>query len=323
MRSPICVLLGCALAAVADAPAAAPAPRHGLAMAYDRGAGRVLLFGGVDHFAKPSVQYADTWAWDGRAWAEIGRTGPSARIWSAMAYDVRSGRVLLFGGFDGERTLNDSWRWEVDHWLPLQPAHSPPARWHFAMAYDEARRQVLLFGGVNHIGKPAVYGDTWIWDGADWKQAANQGPSPRFGHAMAYDPSRRTVVLFGGRDKDQKPLGETWEWDGAAWRQIRIQGPSPRLLHGMAFDQRRRALLVFGGWDASESATGYLSDAWELKGARWKRLAAPGLPGSRAHFMVNDVRRKRIVLFGGYTPAEALGTTWEWDGATWRRCATR
>jgi hypothetical protein len=90
------------------------------------------------------------------------------------------------------------------------------------------------------------------------------------------------------------------------------------VLHGLAFD-RSRALVLFGGWDTSESPGGYLSDVWELKGSRWRQLPERGLPGSRAHFMVSEKRRRRIVLFGGYTATEVLGATWEWDGATWRR----
>lgn len=174
----------------------APAPRHGVAMAYDRATGRVLLFGGVDHIAKPSIRYGDTWAWDGRGWEELSRSGPSARIWPAMVYDGGNGGLLLFGGFDGERRLNDSWHWDGHQWVPLHPAHSPPARWHFTMAFDEARRRVVLFGGVNHIGNVTAYGDTWIWDGTDWKQVSNQGPSPRFGHAIACEDGKPQTIAF-------------------------------------------------------------------------------------------------------------------------------
>lgn len=289
-------------------------------MAFDPSSRRVSVFGGVDHLAKPSVRYADTWAWDGKTWTELSRGGPSARIWPAMAYDPNTRRMLLFGGADPPKVLNDLWLWDGSRWTELKLAHSPAPRWHFAMVGDEARRQVVLFGGVDTTGTRVAYGDTWVWDGRDWRQASNNGPGPRFGHAMSYDRARRKIVLYGGRDNSGRALGDTWEWDGTTWRELATAGPGPRLLHGLAFDEIRRAVILFGGWnpDDSSGASAYLSDTWELKGSQWTRLQVSGPGGSRAHYMVNDVRRRRVVLFGGYSAVEVFGSTWEWNGRTWQ-----
>jgi hypothetical protein len=49
-----------------------------------------------------------------------------------------------------------------------------------------------------------VLADTWEWDGGDWTQAQDTGPSARsghalaYGHATAYDQARGQIVLFGG-----------------------------------------------------------------------------------------------------------------------------
>jgi hypothetical protein len=61
-----------------------------------------------------------------------------------------------------------------------------------------------------------------------WTQKQDIGPEPRRGHAMAYDPRRKRVVLFGGQAFTVKPnnilesrmLSDTWEWDGANWTQV-------------------------------------------------------------------------------------------------------
>ena len=59
-----------------------------------------------------------------------------------------------------------------------------------------------------------------MWDGEGWRQAAAAGPTPRSGHAMAYDAGRRRVVLYGGGSFDGRTVTrheDLWEWDGARW----------------------------------------------------------------------------------------------------------
>ena len=52
-----------------------------------------------------------------------------------------------------------------------------------------------------------------MW-GNDWTQVNTlSAPSLRFDYQMTYDPVRKKVVLFGGRDWIPNPLGETWEFD--------------------------------------------------------------------------------------------------------------
>ncbi len=82
------------------------------------------------------------------------------------------------------------------------------------MAFDPVNRTVLLFGGLD--GALRGLSDTWSWDGSAWTQLDVSGPTPRGHHAMAGDPVRKRVVLFGG--SVQSNLGDTWEWDGEQWQ---------------------------------------------------------------------------------------------------------
>jgi hypothetical protein len=75
------------------------------------------------------------------------------------------------------------------------------------MAYDASRNRVVLFSA----------GQTWEWNGTVWSQTAVMGPSLRSGTALAYDPVRRSVLLFGGdvRDGDDTEIGyadDLWEY---------------------------------------------------------------------------------------------------------------
>jgi hypothetical protein len=76
-------------------------------LAYDEGRQRTVVFGG----AMGSLSTRDTWEWDGNDWTEsTAPSSPTPRFHFAMTYDGASGRVLLFGGFDG--TYNaDTWEY--------------------------------------------------------------------------------------------------------------------------------------------------------------------------------------------------------------------
>jgi len=123
------------------------------------------------------------------------------------------------------------------------------------MAYDETRGYVLLFGGVSGDPPLNYRGDTWIWNGTDWKQLLpKHSPSPRSGHRLAYDAARQRIVLIGGATTLPKP--DTWEWDGSDWKQLQLPvDPPARANFAMAYDRARGATLVFGG---------NLTDTWML-----------------------------------------------------------
>jgi flavin-dependent dehydrogenase len=53
---------------------------------------------------------------------------------------------------------------------------------------------------------------------------------------MAYDSTRRRIVMFGGRTRNFQFFGDTWEWDGGSWSQVMVSGPSARQTAAMAFD---------------------------------------------------------------------------------------
>src|SRR5437762_7873721 len=90
-------------------------------------------------------------------------TSPPARSYLAMTYDPVSGKIIMFGGFDGRRYLNDTWAFDGTTWTRVRTRGLPVARAAAQMAYDAVSRQVVLFGGFN--GRNYL-GDTWIFDGS-------------------------------------------------------------------------------------------------------------------------------------------------------------
>jgi cysteine-rich repeat protein len=185
--------------------ASSPMPRAKFALAFDRGRGRAVLFGGE---AGMSLQ-GDTWELDLDAgtWVHVetgpASAGPSARSDAIMAYD--GARVVLFGGRTGPNVYSDeTWAWDGAAWTQLAPAMRPPARGGATLTFDEARGHLVLFGGDSG-GAPMA--DLWELDNAGWHPlTVTTGPAPTKTARLVYEPPRQRFVLETG-----DPAAQTWE----------------------------------------------------------------------------------------------------------------
>src|SRR5207302_1476677 len=144
---------------------------------------------------------ADTWAWNGTAWALRATAGPTARNYAAAAYHAGREVTILFGGQDSSRNYSDTWEWNGPVWT-LRSNAGPSARFFDGnpMAFDAARGVTVVFGGTGVGGNGGVgytLTDTCEWNGTVWTRVALTGPSARTAPLM-YDSVRRVTVLFGG-----------------------------------------------------------------------------------------------------------------------------
>lgn len=245
---------------------------------------------------------------------------PAPRSSHAMAWHAGLEQVVLLGGVEAVSRGQWMWAWDGVNWSVLDTI-GPGDRGHFGFAYDAGRDRLVLHGGLtaypDRTRDPLRHGDTWEWDGSVWRAIASEGPGVRDHTAMAYDPEREVVVLFGGGRPDQTLLADTWSWDGDSWRQVASDGPPARATHRLVWDDRRRVLVLFGGWGAD----GLLADTWTWDGTAWTEIGAdaPGPAPRFASRMAFDAGRGEIVLFGGRGDAGDFDDTWIWDGAAWTR----
>ena len=312
------------LGAVVAFPAAAqdgPCPsfetvtvRNAHGMVYHGARETVLLFGGADH----CQVLGDTWEWDGVEWTRVTEGGPSARTFPTMAYDELKKQVVLFGGtsvYLGSEDrpaefFDDTWILSDGSWEKIAPLRSPPARAEASMAYDAARDRVVLFGGYHiQLDEVVWLGDTWEWDGTHWTPVAVDGPSPRGGASMVFDPRRKGVVLFGGDEAS----AETWLWNGKTWSRIQARAVPGRDHAVMVFDPVRGGELRFGGWDGN-TTTG---DTWLLSEETWDPLPGDGPPARSQAAFVYDGLSRNAILFGGSDGDLVFGDLWIWDGELW------
>jgi hypothetical protein len=186
------------------------------------------------------------------------------------------------------------------------------------MAYDSQDGVVVLFGGLNDQWEPL--GDTWLWDGWDWRQVqldpGDPVPAPRYESAMVYDTARNRIVMFGGCAAPYEWLGDTWEFDGIHWvpmagtvHNTPMPGPSPRHTFGMAYDsERHKTVLYGGGWWSNE--------VWEWDGISWTQVAVRdngiwgGRDGSKMFF---DLTKGAVLMYGGWDYGTRYNDMWEYS----------
>ena len=202
---------------------------HGIHLAYDSKADRLLTFGG-DHIFTDGTFFDDTWVYDPGAATWTKRhpaLSPSARSYYAMAYDAKADRLVLFGGENVNHDcpewpacdyFADTWAYsfETNQWTEMRPKVSPPARDYSVMAYDSVRDRMLLFGGAKETAE-TPFDDLWAYDlGRDsWSELKPTGlrPTARAWHAMAFDNEAGILVLFGGGRTRDAYTNEVWIFD--------------------------------------------------------------------------------------------------------------
>ena len=132
--------------------------RAAAAVGLDRGAHKVVMFGGLG-----SVNTNNTWTFDGVTWTLENPTAQPLNRYDASAdFDPELGHVVLFGGASGGVEMADTWTWTGDNWVQLHSLHAPRARESFALAYDRVEHSLVLFGGEDQPAG-AQYADTqWL-----------------------------------------------------------------------------------------------------------------------------------------------------------------
>lgn len=319
-------------------------PRAYMATASDPAGGVVWMFGGTDDDDTGETLTSATHRWDGASWSLMPETmSAPLRTHPSSAYDPQHRRVWLFGGaaplVDPPRETDSLYSFDGHSWREhTWSGAGPGPRTVTSMAYDQERDELVVFGGSHAVYNPVDddYDDvpraneTWRWNGTSWT-GSTPSPSPpaRMGGAMAYDPRRKVVVLFGGGIFGQGAptmFGDTWEWNGTSWREVTTTTkPSPRAVGEMTYDARRGAVILYNG--VAPHPTFFLestNDVWAFDGTDWTKLSDPTPVGNRFNNPIAyDYTAGVITTFGGTSlGGSVFADTWTWDGMEWTQTFT-
>ena len=289
-------------------PASSPLPRGWTQLAYDSTMKRMVMFGGFAN--QLGISYGDSWSFSNGSWSLIAASNLAGlRDSHGMAYDTARNKVVVFGGYlaDVIELTGNAWAQAIRvDWPDPEDAHS--------MAVDTDRNAVFLYGG----------GALETWELTPsipaWSYYTFSGPNERTGAAVAFEPSRHKVLLFGGSQfvlgTAGAKLGDTWEWSRGpnyGWTNVTpAVSPVARDDHAMTYDVDDAYPILFGGHDANGTPLG---DTWLWTGTTWYNATAAGGPSPRfGAAMTYDIKRGVVVLFGGDDGARKLNDVWEWNG---------
>ena len=196
---------------------------HDLALGRDPVRNQTLMFVGWRTAPASFPTYVgETWLWDGFSWS-LRPTATAAFPASApsMTFDPAAGKLLM-ATTDSAGALSWLWEWNGSNWNQRTYAPSPAGQ--ATLTTDVGHNQVVAFDGSLN---PAP-NHTWsLANGTCAQLATPTEPTHRLGTAMAFDPIRNRVVLFGGTtlyaptsNPSFLPMGDIWEFElgaGAAY----------------------------------------------------------------------------------------------------------
>ena len=280
---------------------------------YDPIRDQMVVFGGHGHGG--SSYRNDAWALTlsgNTAWNIVTPPGtvPAGRDRHTAVYDSMRDRMVVCGGTEGPGNPNDVWVLTLSGtpaWSVLTSLGNPPPGVAGPSAiYDPIRDRLLLFGGYDG----SYHNDVWeltLSGTPAWSALAPLGgPAPgRSFQTAIYDPVRDRMVVFAGGDGTHY-LNDLWALTLSGiptWSMLVPSGSLPmgRFAHSAIYDPVRDRMVMFAGYGAS----GVRDDVWALTlsgSIAWSPLAPLGSPPSArfGHTAIYDVKRDRMVAFGGY-----------------------
>lgn len=200
-----------------------------------------------------------------------------------MAYFPELQSVLIFGGYDGQNYLGDTWLWnEVDGFLNIdaQLDVSPSGRVLGSMAYLPAENAVILHGGTTNLFE---YQDTWMFTtDQEWIQLSgvNYGLGPVSSAGAMALAADGTLALL---KNDEQEL-----WGFPPWEIVPTETgllPDARRDHSMIYDEQLKRNVVFGGiWNDGAQNLMVAPEFWvfDALSAQWE--VAPPMSATGSFF---------------------------------------
>ena len=267
------------------------------------------------------TQHGDVWVLDTTTWQwssldlrfpHSNNTRVTPRDFGVATKTPQGNNLLLFGGFDGTKWLNDlhvlelntgSWRC-----VTINSIAPSPRSGHAGDVLD--KRRVLVFGGQGSNGQ--LCGDLWTLRDPDRDEALDAADAL----LNSIDMSNRTS---GGSEKTPKKENENENSSSPAWTRLHLKGPVPSPRTGHSVTRVGSKVLIFGGhgddgWLVKQHV--YYDDLFvvDMEVGRWRKLDGGNnlsqnkpTPSPRAFHTVTVVGKK-VLLIGGFS-GEKNGTT--------------
>jgi len=243
-----------------------------------------------------------------------------------MVYYSSLKSIILFGGATESKVCGDTWSFSPGKWIKLTDKEPSPRTFPSMASADD---YILLFGGnavlFGNATNPVHYlDDTWKFENGSWKKVeCDVHPEARSEAAIGYDPIRKRVVLFGGRQAGEKWIrSDSWEFDGENWNQMDVPGPTARSGAVMIFDLELKQLVLFGGNPVITKEKDYNGPMWAWDGIKWNPLSC-NAPLVFNSCMAYNSADHFILRFGGWDGEKRVSDTWIYKRNEWVKLHTK
>ncbi|MDE1881803.1 MAG: hypothetical protein KGI89_14815 [Euryarchaeota archaeon] len=275
---------------LSQAPYPWPSSNWGMTADFDERFHAFVEFGG---FGTGFLGLNQTWVYANETWSKFTNGAePPGAVFPSMAYDPTcnapwggKGCTILFGGcteLSCSYPQATTWLLSPLGWTNVTSSSvlTPPARGMTSMIYDAEAGGDLLFGGRGAGGR--ALNDSWLWKNGQWQNLTaglSTAPSPRSSASMAYDPTARAAILFGGESSTFGACGfacaDTWSFSSGKWHNLtQPSGPEGRFNAAMATDPMDQGVVLFGGDEAVPGTAGALlsNNSWVYDGT-WRNVS--------------------------------------------------
>ena len=200
------------------------------------------------------------------------------RHYSAVAFDKKADRTILFGGCDPNsgQFFNETWSYDYSNntWTNLKSLNAPPPRSNFDMVYLESSSELLIYGGRTYQPGYMMLNDTWRYNYTTntWTNVTKSiTPNNNEDHTMCYDKSRDEALLMGGRYGG--PGNETWCFSPTTneWKLRKMTNlPSATAYSMIVYDSKNNETILFGGYTYYQNygyttwSSGFFGETWAL-----------------------------------------------------------
>lgn len=257
---------------------------------------------------------------------------PSARSGSILDYKASTGKLYLYGGYNGTTMLNDFWEYDIagNSWTNTSPSGTAPTASEVASGgFDVTNNRFWFTGGwttngtfntsLSQIGYISDVGGSEAYNivRANTAHTANQGYAGNSFAGNIIDPDKGLLIMRGMATVDSTEryayaidLSDGITTDKPVYGISEGEFLTPRDAIGGVFHEDSQEWIMLSGFahmnDETTIARGtHVSDVWAYhKVTNTWRYANHGfktMPPLEGRIACYDTTRDRVLVFGGLT----------------------
>jgi hypothetical protein len=258
-----------------------------------------------------------------RSWSEVpANARPTPASGQSLVYDPGTGKLLLFGGYHGDRLgqnhyLSFLYQYPVDgEWAREFFNVSPQARaWQAASIMGGG---MVIFGGYG--GNPPRHHlrEVWSFDLAGdraWSRGATDGGPDMAGRPAVLPLDENGELLVFGRDGVSRPQSAgVWrlDLDADQWSRVKRPGEPPADFSACAANPWEQSFLVLRAPDPDQERETWGIWTYSAKGRTWSSPVESGGPavGQGMGCAPDPANPASWICFGGVRRNQVSQETW-------------